>query len=808
MIRIICSECKNAYLQNKGDKFACPSCGAEMPGEIENLVLGIQNYNEENFSAAADFLMKYIVRNGAEPRAIFYKALCDAFSTIDGDTDSISETYEKILECFKDFSEEDFPEYIALANDEGRKLERALAEHHVRTLENADAEKIKTEVAAILAIQKEAKDFRISLKDIVNSYNETAQRKLAVRFSECYLLGRKIAEEVGNKTYNKIIEDISNHTVFTGILSNNIKNLEIYLRCIVMFFKKSHDKYEFLKDESQKFIDIAKLLEKGQYNTIKGVESTSDKLMKEAYDFLYESYNEHYDEQIEMQTECVVILEPEAAEIVAEDSAEPQEEASESVDNESPEEAEVISAEEQEKEESEPSEATEPSSETSEEISPEEMAEPIEEIIAETDDFQLVSNEEEIEAEAEEAEESIEESVCDEAKEEPVETAIEEAPQVQDDEPQIKTLAEVKAEETQKAEAPTEDEKAPEEPAEQAEAKESKPQKSKNKKGGKGKILIALILVLIVAVIGIKYVPGAITEYKYKQATTLAEDGSYTEAIAVFSEIRAYSDSEEKIKECTYKNAEKLEAEGNHSQARIAYESLGEYKDCLTRVQTCIYAEATAELDAKNYDNATKLFAEIKDYGNSADMIKECSYRKALSLIESGEYASAIDILSDIQKYSDAAEKIKEAKYLYVTNNLDEKNKTTVKYLNELTKAEYRNSAELRKELLGSAEVANGDVKAFVNYSVTDLKTSLTELDHNKAIYFHVVVNDKALHGKPLTLKYTTQYGYSQTDSVTLSEKNNSAIMAYPSTNLGNYKVTFELLSTDGSKIASQTISF
>ncbi len=808
MIRIICSECKNAYLQNKGDKFACPSCGAEMPQEIENLVLGIQNYNEENYSAAADFLMKYIVKNGAEPRAIFYKALCDAFSSIDGDTDSISETYKKLLDCFKDFSEEDFPEYIALANDEGKKLEKAFAEQHVRTLENADAEKIKTEVAAILAIQKEARDFRIALKDVVNTYNESASRKLSVRFSECYLLDRKIAEEVGNKTYNKIIEDISNHTVFTGILSNNIKNLEIYLRCIVMFFKKSHDKYEFLKDESQKFIDISELLEKGQYNTIKGVAATSEKLMKEAYDFLYESYNEHYDEQIEMQTECVVILEPEAAEIVAEDGTEPQEEASDSVDNESPEEAEVISAEEQEKEESELSEAVEPSSETSEEIPPEETAEPIEEIIAETDDFQLVSNEETVEAEAEGTEESIEEVVSEEVGEEPVETAIEEAPEVQDDEPQIKTLAEVKAEETQKAEAPAEVEKAPEKPAEQPEEKESKPQKSKKKKGGKCKILFALVIVLIIAVLGVKYVPGAINDYKYNQATALAEEGNYTQAITVFKEISGYSDSEEKIKECSYKNAENLEADKKYAEARLAYESLGEYKDCITRVQTCIYGEATAELDSQNFDNASKLFAEIKDYGNSADMIKECSYRKALSLIENGEYESAIKILTDIKKYSDSNEKINEAKYLYVTNNLDEKNETTIKYLNELTKAKYRNSAELRKELLGSAEVLNGEVKAFVNYDVTDLKTSLTELDHNKAIYFHIIVNDKSLYGKTLTLKYTTQYGYSQTDTVTLSDKNNSAIMAYPSTSLGNYKVTFELLSSDGAKIASQTISF
>jgi hypothetical protein len=163
---------------------------------------------------------------------------------------------------------------------------------------------------------------------------------------------------------------------------------------------------------------------------------------------------------------------------------------------------------------------------------------------------------------------------------------------------------------------------------------------------------------------------------------------------------------------------------------------------------------------------------------------------------------------NSIIEYSDVADKINEAKYLYVTNNLDEKNKTTVKYLNQLTKAKYRNSAELRKELLGSTEVPSADVKAFVNYDYTDLKTSLTELDNTKRIYFHVVVNDKALYGKKLTLKYTTQFGYSQTESVTVSEGNNSAVMMYPATQYKNYKVVFELLNSDGTKIASQTITF
>ncbi|MBE6796309.1 MAG: hypothetical protein E7533_06980 [Ruminococcaceae bacterium] len=810
MIRIICSQCKNAYLENNGEKYTCPSCGAEMSAELENLVLGIQNYNEKDYPAAADFLMKYIVKNGADPRAIFYKALCDAYMTIDGETDSISETYEKILECFKDFSKEDFPQYVALANDEVRFLEKAFAEQHVLTLESADAEKIKAEVAAILAIQKEARDFRLALTDVVIKYNETAERKLAVRFSECYIVGKAIAETVGDKTFDKIVEDIENHTVFTGILSTNIKNLEIYLRCIVMFFKRSHEKYEFLKEQSQKFIDIARLLEKGQYNTITGVEAVSEKLIKESYDFLYESYNEHYDEQIDMQTESVIILEPENPEDI------------------------TIIAEETEAEEAD-----------AEEVAPVENGEAdVEEAVsltgeaeesATTDDFVLVADDEPAEAEeaveeeaveeeavaeepaeADEAEELSEDDIIEipaEAENEVIETTEEpediSSSTLEDSEIIVKTLAEVKEEAVAEeiTEAPTQEEAEPEkedEKAEEAEKPEAPQPKQKKKKSKKGLVIFLLVILIAAGVVAYKKVPEMLNKSKYEQASQLAADGKYSEAISAFKSIEGYSDSAEKIKECTYNSAVDLQDKGKYTEAKIIFETLEGYKDCSTRIQTCIYGEATAELEKGSFDKAAELFGKIKEYGNSAEMITECQYRRANYLLENGQYESAISIFKDIKDYSDCKEKINEAKYLYVTNNLDKENKTTVKYLKELAKMKYRNSVDLKKELLDPAAT----IKSFVNYDVTDMETSLTKCDASKSIYFHVVVDNEEYYNRTLTFKYTTGYGYHEQKTVTFTEANNSGIMAYPAVHQSGYSVTFELIADSGEVLTSQTINF
>ena len=314
MIRIICAKCKNAYLQNKDNNLVCPSCGVSHSQSKENLLLGVQYYKEGDYSEADNCFMKYIVKSGTEPLAIFYKAFCDALD-FDEDTLSLSDTYQKIINAFSDASDEDFPKLVALANDEIEKIEKSLTEVHIRLFADADAEKIKKQVETILNIQKEARNFRTALTDLVAAFNERSERKISAKFSDCFFVDGTIAAEVGEIKYQRICDNIASHTVFTGILTNDIKNLEIYLRCIVMFFQKSHDKYEFLLEQSNKFVKLAEILELGQYNTIKGTASVADKLKTVSYDFLQESYKEHFDEQINIQTETVVIIEPEIIEI-------------------------------------------------------------------------------------------------------------------------------------------------------------------------------------------------------------------------------------------------------------------------------------------------------------------------------------------------------------------------------------------------------------------------------------------------------------------------------------------------------------
>lgn len=839
MIRIVCTKCKNAYLQNKDDSLVCPSCEAVFSSDEENLLLGVQYYNEGNFSEADNCLMKYIVKNGAEPKAIIYKALCDGYS-FDEDTVSLKDTYEKILEALGDISDDALPAFIAIANDEAKKLEVALTEAHIRVFADADAEKIKKQVATVLDIQKCARAFRSSLIDVVNDFNSRNTIQLSVKFSDCFFVSGDIAAEVGNIKYQKICDNVAAHTVFTGILSNDIKNLEIYYRCIVMFFEKSHDKYEFLLREAAKFTELAEILEQGQYNTIKGTAAIGTKLKSISYEFLEESYKEHFDENINMQTETVVIIEPEIEVVeevaeniedisstdvapVAEENTEITEaDIDEAIELADEEEASVIEIEEEPAVEVDTADAiveVEAVEETEAEAESNDEAGEATEAVIEIDSDEKPSEDAEETVEVAEATEAVEEASIDaeavEATEETSEAVAEEAieetlPENTDEEAEVINEEEItEAEETEetKEELTVNASNVIESDIDITESDNEKPKKKK-KKSKKGLIVVLLIILVIGAVAGYKFIPGFINDYKYNNAVNLFESGKFDAAAVAFAELDDYKDSEDKCNESIYNKASKLEEEKKFNEAITEYKSLGDYKDCDIRIQSCTYSQAKSEMDKGNFDEATKLFKAIAEYGDSSTMITECTYRSALKHIENKEVSEAIELLNTIADYSDAQEKINEAKYVYVTENFDAENETTVTYLNELTLAKYRNSEELRTQLLGSATVTSNKIKAFVNYSTTDMETALTELDNGKTCYFHVVVEDEALYGQRLSMKYRTAFGYTQSKSVYFSAEEPSTYVSYPPTKFKNYEVTFQLVDTNGNTLAEQVITF
>lgn len=865
MEKIICEKCKNAYLQKTEEGYFCSSCGMFYSKAEENLLLGIHYYKEGKLQESADYLMKAIVNDGSNHTALLYKALGDGFN-LDEDSSSLEDVYEQIIFACELVPDADFPKFLEIANDEAEKLELALAKIHVNAFEAADAEKIKSIVTVILKIQEEAKKFRNKLADFADAYNKRNGNTMVYNLSKCFLVTPEIADEIGEKKLNKIKSDIASHTVFTGILTTDIRNLEIYYRCIVMFFRKNKAKYDFLMKNAENFILLAELLEEGNYTSIQGTAATAEKLKITAYSFFEESLKGEPDDD-EESTKSVIIIAEEPEEITEEAA---QEEIQIEVEDI---EAETV-------------EATEEATETVveeveiEEVNLQEEATVIEEITELTDDVEVEEVTEIEEATETEAEEVAQTSFQDTPVQfHDVHDPILEADTVQDlpnTNVVIGNIFDSEASENENAQEESpfnyeNTENAPEtEEAEKAEASEDdealeKAQAAKTqeypelsqeeqddiarherfkeitvvdtekeefkelarkfdrarkndpdrettltpkKKSNKAKFIIpvVILIVAIIAVNAIRFVPGFIAETRYNSALELINEKNYTEAIEILTELGEYEDSQEKIKECKYQNALLLIDAENYTDAKALLGELKGYNaDIETKIQICDYSIAKQYLEKGKYDKAQELFTALKDYGDSKDMIKECSYRKALSLIEGKKYEDAIKILSDIKKYSDSKEKINEAKYLYVTENLTSDNETTVKYLKELAKIKYRNSADLKQELLGAS--SDSALKFFVNTSSTDNETSLDSVSHLRSAYFHIVALDETYYGERLTLKYTTQYNYTSTSYVTFSQDNTSAIVVYPPTDTSGYTVTFSIQTSDGTTIGSQRIT-
>lgn len=813
MIRIICAKCKNAYLKKEDDNLICPSCEAVFPESMENLLLGAQYYNEGDLSQANDCLMKYIVKNGADPEAMFYKALCDGFA-FDEDTVSLNDVYTKILESLSEIPDDLFIRYLALANDEAEKLEKLIAESHIKQFEIADSEKIKKEVATIINFQNEAKEFRAKLTELTTAYNERVTEKISVKFSTCYLVQPEIASEVGTLKFEKVKESIEAHTVFTGILSTDIKNLEIYYRCIVMFFEKDRQKYDFLMESAEKFNELTKLLEEGRYASIKGVSTIANKLKSAAYDFFQESLKDH-DDEFEQQTETVVVIVPETVEIPVEEETEFSEEQNDSTTESSEETTEYedvySSSEAEEKEESTEEDSQEENTEEqpAEEVSEEEETplseteETTENIPEETEIIEIEAETEEAEVvsvEAEEIPETVEETE-EISDEEPIEEAVIEIPEESAEESasKVDTLESIaESGEVEESEEKTEHEK--------VEATEESAAVVKHKKSYGPFVAIILVIFAIIGLIAAKVVPAKLNEANYEKASTLATEKKYAEAAEVFAELGDYEDAEEKTLECRYNNACALESQKKYSEAKAIYAGLGDYKDSSAKKNSCIYNEAILILDAGKFDEAAEIFESLEGYADSANMIKECSYKKAVSLINNNDYDGAIAILTTLGDYSDSATKILEAKYGYVTSNLDAENETTLSYLKDLARAKYKDSADLRNKLLGTSNELSVNVTSCVNYSITDTKTALNEVDKSKVIYFHVVVTEPELYNKKLTIDYRTSMGYHDTKGIVLTEGENTYAFAYPSTENSGYTVVFKLLSDDNTTLTTQEI--
>ena len=164
------------------------------------------------------------------------------------------------------------------------------------------------------------------------------------------------------------------------------------------------------------------------------------------------------------------------------------------------------------------------------------------------------------------------------------------------------------------------------------------------------------------------------------------------------------------------------------------------------------YKKACDDLESGNYHEAYRSFVELDGFMDSDEMIIETIYRNADDLLQKGEYDEAIKQFTNIDYYKDSKTKVSECKYSYVLANKSNKNELTYSYITELKEENYKDSAEVYKDIY------RWRAKGIINTTKDDYKTHSTSVSrYSKYVHFSFLL-EGGLPGEKVELKYKLIY--------------------------------------------------
>lgn len=143
---------------------------------------------------------------------------------------------------------------------------------------------------------------------------------------------------------------------------------------------------------------------------------------------------------------------------------------------------------------------------------------------------------------------------------------------------------------------------------------------------------------------------------KYAKASDYFDNKEYAKAAELFKELKEindYLDSQERMEESEYQLAEAAYAQKDYQAAYQGYEALGaDYKDAGDKAKDAKYLYACECLSAKNYKDASDLFSSLKGYKDGQNKFNEATYAYAKNCLDSLSYS--VDSLNKLSRCNDA----------------------------------------------------------------------------------------------------------------------------------------------------------
>lgn len=171
--------------------------------------------------------------------------------------------------------------------------------------------------------------------------------------------------------------------------------------------------------------------------------------------------------------------------------------------------------------------------------------------------------------------------------------------------------------------------------------------------------------------------PNKLLKAKYLMAGTLVDDNNFDKAITIYTELGNYEDCKDKIKNTTYLKAKFLIKNKDFKEAIKILKDLGNYRDSKDILKDADYSYAFDLFDTGEYLDAYKIFNSLGDYKSSESMLNECNYKQAALYRTSKDYESALDIYKKLGDYKDSETQITETLYQKALNDISAGNTAT-----------------------------------------------------------------------------------------------------------------------------------
>ena len=242
---------------------------------------------------------------------------------------------------------------------------------------------------------------------------------------------------------------------------------------------------------------------------------------------------------------------------------------------------------------------------------------------------------------------------------------------------------------------------------------------------------------------------------KYNTAVKLLEEEKYDEAIAAFSALGDYKDSNAQVTEGKnrrdYHHAEELLSSQDFDAAEDLFARLGSYKDASERVLEV--QEARNELrysEAAELENQRKLieahaaFIELGEYSDSEQRARDCARR----LAEVEEAAGRIDSALEWYARAGETEAANEARYNYAIENKNNPDEKTYEYLKLLAEQGYADSQAIYGSLCDSITYT-----VILNNTENDHSTSIDSVKKYDNVYLHIRI-DGGYQGQTFAIRF------------------------------------------------------